>query len=201
MHNNQFIERTLVILKPDAIQRSLIGEIIKRFEGLGLKFSGIKLILPTSETIERHYTVDPDWRKTTGEKAKKTKEKQGIIMEKQPEEVGEIILSSLKKFMTSGPVVVMVIEGAHAVPLVRKLVGDTEPLTSDVGTIRGDYVFDSYEMADTQERAIRNLIHASSDSDSAKKEIAIWFEEVELLKYTTAQERFIYDVEPKNIIR
>ena len=86
--------------------------------------------------------------KTTGEKAKKTKEKQGIIMEKQPEEVGEIILSSLKKFMTSGPVVVMVIEGAHAVPLVRKLVGDTEPLTSDVGTIRGDYVFDSYEMAD-----------------------------------------------------
>ena len=181
MHNNQFIERTLVILKPDAIQRSLIGEIIKRFEGLGLKFSGIKLILPTSETIERHYTVDPDWRKTTGEKAKKTKEKQGIIMEKQPEEVGEIILSSLKKFMTSGPVVVMVIEGAHAVPLVRKLVGDTEPLTSDVGTIRGDYVFDSYEMADT-------IQEIRSKERNTKFKI-----------YNT-QERFIYDVEPKNKI-
>ena len=199
MDKNDFIEKTLVILKPDAIQRSLIGEIIKRFEGLGLKFSGIKLFLPTADLVEKHYTVDPNWKKDTGEKAKKAQEKKGITVSKTPEEIGERVLSFLKKFMTSGPVVIMVIEGAHAVPLVRKIVGGTEPLSSDVGTIRGDYVFDSYEMADTQERAIRNLIHASSDLDSAKKEIDIWFKKDELLKYTTAQERFIYDVEPKNI--
>ena len=103
--------------------------------------------------------------------------------------------------MTAGPVVVMVIEGAHAVPLVRKIVGSTEPLSSDVGTIRGDYVFDSYEMADTNNRAIRNLIHASSDIESAKKEINIWFDENELLNYSTAQERFIYDIDIKNILQ
>ncbi len=201
MSNKQFIERTLVILKPDAVQRSLVGETIKRFENLGLKFAGIKLALAKKEDVRMHYTVDPDWIKITGEKAKKAKEKQGINVSESAEEIGERVLESLIKFMTAGPVVVMVIEGAHAVPLVRKIVGSTEPLSSDVGTIRGDYVFDSYEMADTNNRAIRNLIHASSDIESAKKEINIWFDENELLNYSTAQERFIYDIDIKNILQ
>ena len=201
MSNKQFIERTLVILKPDAVQRSLVGETIKRFENLGLKFAGIKLALAKKEDVRMHYTVDPDWIKTTGEKAKKAKEKQGINVSESAEEIGERVLEALIKFMTAGPVVVMVIEGAHAVPLVRKIVGSTEPLSSDVGTIRGDYVFDSYEMADTNNRAIRNLIHASSDIESAKKEINIWFDEKELLNYSTAQERFIYDIDIKNILQ
>ena len=201
MSNKQFIERTLVILKPDAVQRSLVGETIKRFENLGLKFAGIKLALAKKEDVRMHYTVDPDWIKITGEKAKKAKEKQGINVSESAEEIGERVLEALIKFMTAGPVVVMVIEGAHAVPLVRKIVGSTEPLSSDVGTIRGDYVFDSYEMADTNNRAIRNLIHASSDIESAKKEINIWFDEKELLNYSTAQERFIYDIDIKNILQ
>ena len=201
MNNKKFIERTLVILKPDAVQRSLVGETIKRFENLGLKFSGIKLILPKEETVRMHYSVDPDWMKTTGEKAIKSKGKQGINVSKSAIEIGEWVLESLIRFMTSGPVVVVVIEGAHAIPLVRKIVGSTEPLSSDVGTIRGDYVFDSYEMADTNNRAIRNLIHASSDSESAKKEIDIWFDKKELLNYSTAQERFIYDTDTENILQ
>ncbi len=201
MSNKKFIERTLVILKPDAVQRSLVGETVKRFENLGLKFVGIKLVLPKKENVRMHYTVDPDWIRLTGEKAMKAKENQGINISESAEEIGERVLESLIKFMTSGPVVVIAVEGASAVPLVRKIVGSTEPLSSDVGTIRGDYVFDSYAMADINNRAIRNLIHASSDIESAKKEIKIWFDEKELLNYSTAQERFIYDVDLKNILQ
>ena len=115
MSNKKFIERTLVILKPDAVQRSLVGETVKRFENLGLKFVGIKLVLPKKENVRMHYTVDPDWIRLTGEKAMKAKENQGINISESAEEIGERVLESLIKFMTSGPVVVIAVEGASAV--------------------------------------------------------------------------------------
>jgi len=152
-------ERTLVVVKPDGVQRSLIGEITGRFERVGLKLVGVKMIVPTKEFIETHYTIDPEWRRITGEKTIKSyKEKGQTPPSEDPLEITGIILNHLKNYMITGPVVAMVWEGVHAVKIVRKLVGSTEPLSSDVGTIRGDYVIDSYQLSDKDGRAVRNLM-------------------------------------------
>ena len=136
-------EQTLVVIKPDGVQRSLIGEIIKRFERAGLKLAAMKMVLPTTEHIEQHYTLDPNWRLVTGEKTIKSYKEKGLIPPSDdPLVITAKILVNLKKYMTSGPVVAMVWQGAHAVKIVRKITGGTEPLTSDVGTIRGDFVLD-----------------------------------------------------------
>ena len=175
-------ERTLVIIKPDGIQRTLIGEIIKRYERMGLKLVGIKMLVPTSEHVEKHYTLDPEWRKVTGEKnIKSYLDKGQKPWTTDPFEVTEKVLERLKSYMTSGPVLVMVWQGAHAVEIVRKVTGKTEPKTSDVGTIRGDFVLDSYSMADADNRAIRNLVHASGSAKEAEMEIPHWFEKKELI--------------------
>jgi len=109
-------------------------------------------------------------------------------------------LEVLKKYLISGPVVVMVWQGAHAVGIVRKIVGTTEPLTSDVGTIRGDFVLDSYQISDTSGRAVRNLIHASGSIEEAKKEINLWFREKEIISYRLIQEAILYDVNLDGIL-
>jgi nucleoside-diphosphate kinase len=142
-------ERTLVIIKPDGIQRNLVGEIISRYERVGLKLVALKIMVPTKELIEKHYTLDPQWRKVTGEKTIKGYTDKGLTPPiTDPLEVTRILLERLARYMTSGPVIVSVWEGAHAVAIVRKLTGSTEPLLSDVGTIRGDYVLDSYRSID-----------------------------------------------------
>ena len=187
-------ERTLVILKPDAIQRSLIGEIIGRYERIGLKLVAMKMFVPTGEMIEQHYTLDPEWRRITGEKTIKGYMDKGLNPPvSDPLEVTRLLLEKLKKYMTSGPVIAMVLQGAHAVKIVRKITGGTEPLTSDVGTIRGDYVLDSYQMSDTDGRSIRNLVHASGSVKEAEDEIKHWFTDKELMDYTLMQEHIIYD--------
>lgn len=194
-------ERTLVILKPDTIQRSLMGEIIGRYERVGLKLLGMKMIVPAAELIEKHYTLDPQWRVKTGEKTIKGYLDKGLKPpQTDPLKVTEIILKNLVKYMTSGPVIAMVWQGAHAVPIVRKLTGGTEPLTSDVGTIRGDYVLDSYAMTDHDGRSIRNLVHASGSVKEAEDEIAHWFEPGELISYKLAQEAILYDVNLDGIL-
>lgn len=188
-------ERTLVIIKPDGIQRSLIGEVIQRYEKIGLKLSAIKLSIPTEEQVEGHYLVDPNWKKMVGEKAMESYEKKGLEPpSKDPLEIGDKVLDNLKTYMTSSPVLLMVWQGAHAVELVRKVTGKTEPLTADVGTIRGDYVLDSFKMADTDGRAVRNLLHASGTVEEANKEIAHWFSDDEIVSYKLVQERILYDV-------
>ena len=187
---NSHIERTLIVLKPDAVQRALVGEIISRFERVGLKIVGAKFIVPESAHIEKHYLLNPRWKTEVGKKAWQGDPPKD---EGEYEHKGTHVLAMLKRFMCAGPVFVMVLEGAHSVALTRKLVGDTQPLTSDVGTIRGDYVIDSYPMADGDSRAIRNLIHASSSGEDAEKEIEVWFEKDDLIDYTTAQERILYD--------
>ncbi len=164
-------ERTFVAIKPDGVQRTLIGEVIGRLEKVGLKLVAMKMVLPTASHIEKHY-----------------------------EKIDEKIRKHLVSFMTSGPVVAMVWEGAHSVKIVRKLVGKTEPLSSDVGTIRGDYVLDSYEMSDTDGRAIRNIIHASGNVEEANEEIALWFKPEEVINYRHIQEEMLYDVNLDGIL-
>jgi nucleoside-diphosphate kinase len=188
-------ERTLVIVKPDGVQRSLVGEIFKRYERVGLKVIGLKMLVPSGEMVEQHYTLDPNWRRITGEKRiKAAREKGQTPPSEDPLEITAKVLESLKKYMTSGPVICIVLEGAHAVSIVRKITGGTEPLSTDVGTIRGDFVLDSYEMSDTDNRAVRNLIHASGTVGEANNEINHWFKKEELIDYKLVQEQILYDV-------
>jgi len=194
-------ERTLVIVKPDGVQRSLIGEITKRYERVGLKLVGVKMIVPNKEKIEEHYTLDPQWRTVTGQKTIDGYKSRGLTPPSEdPLEITAKILEGLKKYMTSGPAIFMVWQGAHAVEVVRKITGGTEPRSTDVGTIRGDFVLDSYQMADTDERAIRNLIHASGSVEEANNEIKHWFSEDELIDYRLVQEQILYDVNLDGIL-
>lgn len=188
-------ERTLVIVKPDGVQRSLVGEVIRRYERIGLKLVGVKLLVPTSKMVEEHYTLDPSWRRVTGEKVIRSYREKGLTPPTEdPLEATAKILASLKKYMTSGPVIPMVWQGAHAVAIVRKITGGTEPLTSDVGTIRGDLVLDSYQMSDLDGRAVRNIIHASGSVPEAEREIAHWFQPAELINYRLVNEQILYDI-------
>ncbi|HPV70974.1 MAG TPA: nucleoside-diphosphate kinase [Candidatus Magasanikbacteria bacterium] len=194
-------ERTLIIVKPDGLQRSLVGEIISRFEKVGLKAVAMKMLVPSSEMVEQHYTLDPNWRRITGEKTIKSYKDKGLTPPSEdPLEITAKILANLKKYMTSGPVVAMVWQGAHAVKIVRKLVGGTEPLFSDVGTIRGDYVLDSYQMSDVDNRSVRNLIHASGSVEEAQNEINHWFKKEELVNYRLVAEQILYDVNLDGIL-
>ena len=183
------------MVKPDGVQRSLIGEIIKRLERIGLKLVAVKMMIPTEEHIEKHYTLDPEWRRITGEKTIESYRKKGLEPPSEdPFEITEAILTNLKNYMVKGPVVAMVWQGAHAVKIVRKIVGGTEPFSSDVGTIRGDFVLDSYQMSDSDGRAVRNLVHASGSAEDAEKEIKHWFKDGEIVNYKLVQERILYDV-------
>jgi nucleoside-diphosphate kinase len=194
-------ERTLIIIKPDGVQRTLIGEIIKRYERVGLKLVAMKMLVPTEEHIEKHYTLDPEWRRATGEKTIASYIKKGETpWTTDPLEVTNVVLKNLKTFMTSGPVIAMVWEGAHAVEIGRKITGGTEPRTSDVGTIRGDFVLDSYMMSDTDKRSVRNLVHASGSVKEAEDEIKHWFAENELVNYRLVQEQILYDVNIDGIL-
>ncbi len=188
-------ERTLVLIKPDGIQRTLVGEILKRYERLGLKLVGIKMVVPTTEHIEQHYTIDPEWRRITGEKRIAAARARGETPSSEdPLEITATVLERLKKYMTSGPVLAMVWEGLHSIELIRKVTGSTEPRSSDVGTIRGDFVLDSYLIADIDDRSVRNLVHASGSVADAEKEIPHWFKSEELVNYRLVQEQILYDV-------
>ena len=194
-------ERTLVIVKPDGIQRALIGEVIKRYERIGLKLVALKMFVPTESLIEEHYLLDPNWKKNVGEKSIQSYEKKGEIPpSNDPIEVGNLVVGRLKKYMTSGPIIAMVWEGAHAVELVRKITGGTEPRSAGIGTIRGDFVLDSYQMADTDDRAIRNLIHASGSIPEAQNEISLWFKEEEVINYSVPHEATLYDPDVSSVL-
>lgn len=194
-------EQTLVIIKPDGIQRTLIGEIINRLERVGLKLAAIKMLVPSKELIEKHYASDPMWFEHVGTKTIKAYKEKGLEpVDHDPVEAGKRILEILDKYMTSGPVIAMVWQGAHAVPIVRKIVGSTEPLTSDIGTIRGDFVLDSYQMSDLAGRSVRNLVHASGTVDEAKTEISLWFNKSEIIEYRLIQEQILYDVNLDGIL-
>ncbi len=187
-------ERTFVILKPDTVQRSLMGEVIKRFEQTGLKCTAMKMFVPDEERLVQHYHKSEEWFLKKGTNVVNDLMAQGLPITKEPIEYGRDIIRTIVKYMTAGPVVAMVWEGNQAVNVVMKIVGTTEPSSSDVGTIRGDYTIDSYGHASFENRAVRNLIHCSDAVSEAEREIAIWFKADEVMQYTTAQERIMYDV-------
>ncbi len=188
-------ERTFVILKPDTVQRSLMGEIIKRFERTGLKFVAMKMFVPSSENLMIHYNKDEAWFLKKGNRIVEDLKAQGLPVEKDALAYGRAIIDTIVTYMTAAPVVAMVLEGNQAVAVVTKLVGTTEPATSDVGTIRGDYTVDSYAHSSFENRAVRNLVHCSESPEEAEREIKVWFTEEEMMQYVTAQERIMYDID------
>lgn len=188
-------EKSLVIIKPDGVQRSLIGEIIKRIERVGFKLVALKFEIPNSEKVRAHYTIDPEWLGKAGQKAYDARVSVGEDMTgSDPVELGLAILGKLERYMTSGPVVIMVWQGAHVVDVIRKIVGTTEPKTSDVGTIRGDFVHDSYEISNIERRSVRNVMHASGTPEEAEQEIKNWFTPEEIISYRLIAEEVLYDV-------
>ena len=195
-------ERTLVIIKPDGVQRSLIGEIVRRYERTGLKLVATKMLIPTPEMATEHYMVGgEEWLEGVGKKSAESYARKG---QKSPfatyRENGLAIMKANATYLSAGPVVAMVWEGNGAVGVVRKITGSTEPMTSDVGTIRGDFTIDSYQISDVDSRSIRNLIHASGNAEEAEKEIPIWFKENELLNYRHLNEAILYDVNLDGIL-
>jgi len=194
MSENPKKQKTFVILKPDAVQRGLIGETIKRIERTGLKMVALKMIMATEEQCWKHYNKNEEWFLKKGQVVVENRQKAGLPIEKEAIEYGRDIIGALVKFMTCGPIVPMIFEGNQAVAIVKKIVGGTEPTTSDVGTIRGDFTLDSYELSNLDERAVRNLIHCSDLPEEALREISLWFKEEEMVSYRLIAEQVLYDV-------
>jgi len=189
MKRKDIVERTLVFIKPDGVKRGLIGEIISRFEHAGLKIVGLKMVWLDEEWARRHY---PDsMAEKIGKKAKASFEKEGKTFPWDPKEYGEAVLFGLRRFVTSAPIVAMVIEGPHAIKMVRKLVGATNPADSPPGTIRGDFSVDSIDFANEQVRATFNVIHASDSREAAEREIKEFFKENEIFEYETVYDYII----------
>ncbi len=162
------IQRSLVVLKPDAVQRGIVGEIIHRFERVGLKIVGMKMVMPGEDLYYKHY------------------EDVGQMITRH----GEDIFRYNVQYMMTGPVIAMCLEGIEAIPLVRKIVGPTEPKSADMGTIRGDFAHMSYGYSDAKKMGVPNLVHASATPEEAKKELKLWFEEEELYDYSDLNEKY-----------
>jgi len=200
MRQSLICEKTLVIVKPDGVQRSLVGEIIRRFERTGLKIVALKFFVPTEEQCWKHYNKTQEWFQEKGDRIVRERTERGMLVTKEAVEYGKDIVRQLAEFMTSGPVVAIVLEGNQSVGIVKKLVGGTEPTTSDVGTIRGDLTLDSYSLCSVDERAVRNLIHCSDKPEEAQREIQIWFQDDEIIQYRLVQEQILYDVNLDGIL-
>ena len=162
------MERTFVMIKPDGVQRQLAGEVIKRFENVGLKLIGMKMLWVNKDFAAKHYTEDIAIRR------------------------GERVRSDAINYITEGPVIAMVWEGIHTIDVVRKIVGTTESKSAAPGTIRGDYTHMSFSYADAKKASIKNIIHASGDAKDAAYEISLWFTEKELHSYKTVHEVHVY---------
>ncbi len=193
-------ERTLVIVKPDAVQRGLLGEILMRFERTGLKFVAFKFFVPQAETAWVHYGKNDEWFLQKGTRSIENRKANGLPIEKEAIEYGKDIIRGCVSLFTCGPVLAMVIEGNQSVAIVKKLVGETDPTISDVGTIRGDFTIDSIALANIDGRATRNLVHCSDSVGEAEREIKLWFEEKEILQYRLIQEEILYDVNIDGIL-
>ncbi len=200
MDNHPKKERTFVIIKPDGVQRSLMGEILGRYERTGLKLVGLRFGMADEKKLWEHYNKDDAWFLKKGTKIAEDKKAAGLPADKEPIEYGKDIIRQLVKFMTSGPVMMMAWEGNQAVAVVKKLTGSTEPATSDVGTIRGDFTVDSYGIAAVDDRAVRNLVHSSDNTEDAAREVALWFIEADLVKYRHLEEQMLYDINLDGIL-
>jgi nucleoside-diphosphate kinase len=197
------LEKTFVIIKPDAVQRGLVGDIIQRMERAGLKVVAAKMIKPTTEVADKHYPKDRrDFIEGMGHKSLANYKDQGLDPQKEfgssdPHEIGLIIQKWLVDFLVSGPVLAMVFEAPNAVELVRKIAGNTLPIKAEPGTIRGDYSFDSSTLANKEKRPLRNLIHASGSSEEADYEIGLWFTDEEIHAYDSVHQKHMTDYRSK----
>ena len=187
-------ERTLVLIKPDGVMKSISGKIISRFEESGLKIIGMKMVWTNEELAKNHYFLDEKWAKEVYEKTKKGYDREGKEFPyKDHLDIGSTIQKWNMEFLKEGPVIAVVFEGPHAIEIVRKLIGSTEPLSSATGTIRGDFAsVESYAVADSGKRVLRNLAHASDSQETAKREINLWFSADELhSNYNTVHEMLV----------
>lgn len=180
------IERTLVLIKPDGVQRGLIGEILTRFERRGLKIVGMKMVHINRDFAERHYPKD--MAKLFGKKTLEGLKEFGINTSKSEKELGEKTWEDLINFITESPVVAAVLEGVHAVNSARSMVGSTSPHEAAPGTIRGDYAHASMTYSSITGKGGRNVVHASGSAEDAKREIALWFRPEELHEYKRSDE-------------
>ena len=169
------MEETLVLIKPEGVKNQIVGEIISRFEKVGLQLVGMKMTWPTEELVETHYALTDEWVFGLAKKTRESFAKKGIEIQETDLEIAKRVQGWLKNHLKSGAIIAMVLRGNKAVEVVRKLVGATEPRSSAPGTIRGDYSTDSYDAADKEKRCIKNIIHASGTIEEARKEISIWF--------------------------
>lgn len=177
------IERTLILAKHDAVQRGMVGEIIKRFEQKGFRIAGLKMALPTEEQLGEHYADDMNWKLSVGKKTRETFAKKGVEMKETDEEIGARIRGWNMQGLRGNPIAAIILEGYHAVEAGRKIVGHTEPRQAAIGTIRGDFSIESFALADKQKRVVRNIVHASGSKEEAENEIKIWFKPEEIFDY------------------
>ena len=190
-------ERTVVLIKPDGVKRGLIGEIVSRIEKRGLKIIALEMFRATPEQIDGHYPKDEGWIKRLGEKTLKNYKEYGLDAKKElgtgdPLEIGKMVRGWLIDYMTSGPMVKMVVEGIHAVNMVRKIVGSSMPAEAEMGTIRGDFSVDDATAANRDKRAIHNIVHASETPEEAKHELDFWFAAEDIFDYKRAEEDIMF---------
>lgn len=191
------LERTFVLVKPDGVKRGLVGEIIHRFEQRGLKVIALKLLVASREQAHEHYPNTVEWLSGMGNKtlefyAKYGKDPLKEIGTADPLEIGKKVAGWNVDFLTSGPVVAMVVSGLHAIDMVRKIVGATFPAKAEMGTVRGDYSVDSGVLANADKRAVHNLVHASGEPSEATHEINHWFAPEEVHDYRRAEEDIMF---------
>lgn len=181
-------ERTYVMVKPDGVKRGLTGEIISRIEQRGLKIVALEMFQPTKDQIDNHYPKDTAWIERLGEKTLNTYAKYGYDAIKElgttdKLKIGKMVRTWLIEYMTSAPLVKMVVQGAHAVDMMRKLAGNTMPALAEMGTIRGDFSVDSAAAANRDKRAVFNILHASENPQEAEHEIKHWFKKEAICSY------------------
>ena len=181
-------EQTFLMIKPDGVTRGLIGEIIERIEQRGLKIVALGMFKPTHEQMDNHYPKDKKWIARVGQKTLDTYEKYSLDAQKEvgttdAYEIGVMVRGWLIDFMTSAPLVKIVVQGIHAIDMVRKLSGPTMPSMAEMGTIRGDFSVDSPIAANKGKRAVKNIVHASETPEEAQHEISHWFSPEEIHEY------------------
>lgn len=189
------LEKSLLLIKPDVLQRQIVGEILSRFERKGFKIIALKMLNATKEQVGKHYIDDEKYSIETGEKAKKGAIARGEdVSNWNSLERGRIIRQRNIDYLTCGPIIAMVLEGFGVITQVRKVLGSTSPADGDIGTIRDDYSLDTYVLADYISRSTRTMLHASDSVENAEREIKIWFKESELCNnYETGAEKIFYD--------
>lgn len=188
------MEKTLVIIKPDGVQRGLVGVVLNRLERAGLKIVAMKMAKKDKEFISRHYREDEVWMRGMGEKTLKNYQDYGLDPQKEMGtadtlEIGKMVRTWLIDYLASGPVIAVLIEGNHAVDNVRRLAGNTLPTYADPGTIRGDLSLDSSTLANSQKRAIKNIVHISGSIEETKYEADLWFTPEEIQEYERAEDK------------